>query len=199
MLSERQPSGTLHVADQEPGADTPLPNVERAMEAIINAHEAALLRYAAGILNDPHAAQDVVQNAFIKLFRLWKPGAQPSDALRGWLYRVTHNEAIDYLRRERRIGLLHLRQAEERAPVDDPPGDALSDKLEAVMAGVRKLDPAERQVLLLRLQEGLSYRDISRITGRTEGNVGCILHHAVRKLGRLLRPKANATSPGGQP
>ena len=199
MHSERQSSGTLHVAKQAPGADTPLPDVERAMEAIINAHEAALLRYAAGILNDTHAAQDVVQNAFIKLFQLWKPGSQPSDSLRGWLYRVTHNEAIDYLRRERRITLLHVRHAEESPLLDDPPGEAVSEKLAAVLAGVRKLDPPERQVLLLRLQEGLSYRDISRITGRTEGNVGCLLHHAVRKLGRMLRPKPTMNSQGGQP
>ncbi len=169
------------------------------METIVNAHESALLRYAAGILNDPDAAQDVVQNAFIKLFRLWKPGMQPSENLRGWLYRVTHNEAIDHLRRERRIGLLHRRQAEEASPPDDPPADPHSEQLEAVLAGVRKLDPAERQVLLLRLQEGLSYRDISRITGRTEGNVGCILHHAVRKLGRMLRSPQAGNAGGGQP
>lgn len=168
------------------------------MEAIVSAHESALLRYAAGIVNDPHAAQDVVQNTFIKLFRLWKPGLQPSDTLRGWLYRVTHNEAIDYLRRERRISLLHVRQAEETPPAD-PPGEGHSERLEAVLAGVRKLDPAERQVLLLRLQEGLSYRDISRITGRTEGNVGCILHHAVRKLSRWVRPERDAGTRGAQP
>ena len=169
------------------------------MEAIINAHEAALLRYAAGIVNDSHAAQDVVQNAFIKLFRLWKPGAQPTEALRGWLFRVTHNEAIDYLRREKRISLLHVRQAEASPALADPPADAQSEQLEAVLASVRKLDPAERQVLLLRLQEGLSYRDISRITGRTEGNVGCILHHAVQKLSRWVRPQQGAGAQGGQP
>ena len=198
MHSERQSSGTLHVAEQEPGADTPLPDAERAMEAIVNAHESALLRYAAGIVSDPHAARDVVQNAFIKLFKLWKPGLQPSDTLRGWLYRVTHNEAIDYLRRERRISLLHFKHSEE-APPADPPSETRSEQLEAVLAGVRKLDPTERQVLLLRLQEGLSYRDISRITGRTEGNVGCILHHAVKKLSRLVRPQQGATARGGQP
>ena len=168
------------------------------MEAIVNEHESALLRYATGIVNDPHAAQDVVQNAFIKLFKLWKPGLQPSDALRPWLYRVTHNEAIDYLRRERRISLLHFHHAEEALPVD-PRDDAHSGQLEAVLAGVRELDTAEQQVLLLRLQEGMSYREISRITGRTEGNVGCILHHATRKLSRLVQPQQGRATAGGEP
>jgi RNA polymerase sigma-70 factor (ECF subfamily) len=167
------------------------------MEAIISAHEAALLRYATGIVNDPHAAQDVVQNAFIKLFKLWKPGVKSSDTLRPWLYRVTHNEAIDHLRRERRLSLLHIRHA-AGDPSGDPPSDGAAERMEAVLAGVRKLDPAEQQVLLLRLQEGLSYRDISRVTGRTEGNVGCILHQAVKKLGRLVRSRQGGTAPGGE-
>jgi RNA polymerase sigma-70 factor (ECF subfamily) len=168
------------------------------MEAIVSAHEAALLRYAAGVVNDPHAAQDVVQNAFIKLFKLWKPGLQPSGALRGWLFRVTHNEAIDYLRRERRLSLLHFRHAADD-PTATAPAGVQSERMEAVLAGVRRLDPAERQVLLLRLQEGLSYREISQITGRTEGNVGCILHQAVKKLGRLVRPRQGDSARGGQP
>jgi hypothetical protein len=43
--------------------------------------------------------------------------------------------------------------------------------------------------LLLRMQEQLSYAEISEVTGRTEGNVGCILHNAVRKLAKLVKTK----------
>jgi len=159
---------------------------EADMEAIIVAHESALLRYAAGILNDPHAAQDVVQNAFIKLFRLWKPGQQPSEAVRPWLFRVTHNEAVDHLRREGRIRLLHFKHAEERKATDNP-GPSEADRLELVMNGVTQLPAPERQVFLLRLQEGLSYRQICEVTGKTQGYVGLLLHNAVRKLAKIVR------------
>jgi len=166
------------------------------MESIVTAHEGALLRYATGILNDSHAAQDVVQNTFIKLFKLWKPGAKPSDSLRAWLYRVTHNEAVDYIRRQQRINLLHSRHAEEAAAASDPrPG--MAEKMELVMAGIRRLDAPEQQVLLLRLQEGLSYQEISKVTGRSEGNVGCILHHAVKKLGRIVSKESPSGGGGG--
>jgi RNA polymerase sigma factor (sigma-70 family) len=161
----------------------------RQMDAIVSAHESALLRYAVGIVNCPHAAQDIVQNAFIKLFRQWKPGMQPTPAIRGWLYRVTHNEAIDHLRRESRIKLLHLGHAKEEAslPRTDNPGHDRVEQMEMVLNNLRRLQPAERQVILLRLQEGLSYEEISRITGRTTGNVGCLLHHAVKKLHRIVQ------------
>ena len=57
-------------------------------------------------------AQDVVQNTFIKLFRKWKKGMQPSNRLKSWLYRVTHNEAVDLIRRESRLQVLHAKHAE---------------------------------------------------------------------------------------
>ena len=72
---------------------------EALMEAVVAEHETALLRYAARILNNPTTAQDVVQNVFIKLFRAWPKGMKPSKQLKGWLYRVTHNEAVDHIRR----------------------------------------------------------------------------------------------------
>jgi len=164
------------------------------MEAIVAEFEAPLLRYATRILNNPTTAQDVVQNVFIKLFRLWREGTHPDDRLKGWLYRVTHNEAVDHVRRESRLSTLHEKHAEEqRSQCPDGqhcrPGD--DDRKALVLQHVRALKPREQQVVLLRLEEGLSYREISEATGRTEGNVGNILHHAVRKLSvRLKRAEA---------
>lgn len=167
-------------------------NRRDAMEAIVAEHETALLRYATRILNNSATAQDVVQNVFIKLFRGWQKGTQPTAKLKGWLYRVTHNEAVDHIRREARLRLLHERQAEE-AKSACPDGvhcstTAASEERKALVLGhLRKLHPREQQVVLLRLQEGLSYKEISEVTGRSLGNVGNILHHAVQKLGKSLR------------
>lgn len=165
----------------------------------MQAHESALLRYASGLVRNRHAAQDVVQNVFIKFFQHGAARFLPPDRLRHWLYRVAHNEAVDHIRRESRLRRLHESQAPdpEATPAPVPPaGD--EEKIEQVLACIRRLDPPEQQVLLLRLQEGLSYHEISRVTGRSEGNVGCLLHHAVRKLARLVkRPTADA--PGSAP
>jgi RNA polymerase sigma factor (sigma-70 family) len=166
----------------------------RQMEELVAAHESALLRYALGILHDSHAAQDAVQNAFIKLFRQWQPGLRPSASVRNWLYAVTHNEAVDYLRRETRLHLLHQRQAAEPtlAPAPAPahpgnPGNPGAERVEWVLRHLRRLSLGEQQVVLLRLQEGLAYEDIGRVTGRTVGNVGCLLHNAVKKLSEMAR------------
>ncbi|MBU4199540.1 MAG: RNA polymerase sigma factor [Verrucomicrobia bacterium] len=167
----------------------------REFEVIITAHQSALLRYVTRIVNDANAAQDVVQETFIKLFRVWRDGARPTDNLRPWLYRVAHNTAIDYIRRESRLHHLHEQEASERAAPDPAnPGDP-SERVQLILGHLRRLDPAEQQVLLLRMQEGLSYREISLVTGRTEGNIGCILHHAVKKVSASLK-KAGLISKG---
>lgn len=162
----------------------------RAMiETVVSEHETALLRYATRLVNDPTAAQDVVQNVFTKLFRKWPPGMRPSKQLRSWLFRATHNEAVDYIRRESRLRRLHTEHAEEQL-VDCPDGrhcEASTDERTAiVLRHLHALLPRERQVVVLRLQEGMSYREISEVTGRSEGNIGNILHHAVRKLSTRL-------------
>lgn len=167
------------------------------MEAIVAEHETALLRYATRFVNDPTAAQDVVQNVFIKLVKHWKEGMRPSKKLRSWLFRVTHNEAVDLIRRESRLRVLHNKQAEQEkictngvhcpAPLDDRKARVLHE--------LKRLHPREQQVIVLRLEQGLSYNEIAEITGRTRGNVGNILHHAVKKLAERLR---DTTPPNAQ-
>jgi RNA polymerase sigma-70 factor (ECF subfamily) len=131
-----------------------------------------------------------VQNVFIKLFRAWPVQAEAAGQLRAWLYRVTHNEAVDHIRRESRLRLLHERQALETADaVFDPPDcpNPGEERKRLVRQCLARLHPRERQVVLLRLQEGLSYTEIATVTGRTEGNVGNILHHAVKKLAKHVK------------
>ena len=64
------------------------------------------------------------------------------------------------------------------------------EKRALVLEHVSELKPNEQQVLLLRLEEGLSYKEIGQITGRTVGNVGKVLHHAVKKLSLRMQALA---------
>jgi len=160
------------------------------METIVKEHETQLLRYAARIVNNPTIAQDVVQNTFIKLFKAWEPGTRPNAQLKSWLYRVAHNEAVDHIRKESRMKVLHKSESEENVK-NCPDGhhcpSTFESKKEMVLNLMGRLKPHEQQVILLRMDQGLSYREISDITGRSEGNVGNILHHAVKQLSELIK------------
>lgn len=163
------------------------------IEAIVAEHEAALLRYASRILSNPFAAQDVVQDVFIQLCQKWKHGWQPSTHLRNWLYRVTHNEAVDHIRRESRREALHAKVVQEGdGEAFSPDTDPVEERRAQVLKALKRLHPREQQVVLLRLEEGLSYARIAEITGRSEGNVGNILHHAILKLSSGLTRESAA-------
>ncbi|MBM4143635.1 MAG: sigma-70 family RNA polymerase sigma factor [Lentisphaerae bacterium] len=162
----------------------------RAFEETVSHYEAALLRYAARVLRNPDAAQDVVQEAFLRLFERWKQFFEPGPQLSSWLYRVTHNCAVDHLRKEQRRGLLHTRQAREEADFAPPDrGEAfrLSEAAERAAAALKHLSLREQQLVILKIYEGLSYKEIGAISGLSVGNVGYILHHAMRKMAAELK------------
>jgi RNA polymerase sigma-70 factor (ECF subfamily) len=158
--------------------------------AIVAEYEAPLLRYAARLVNSINAAEDIVQVSFIKLFRKWKEGTRPSPQLSSWLYRVTHNGAVDYLRRETRRRTLHRRHAEDRQALEthvvNGPGQ-ISEAAENAVKQLKRLSFREQQVVILKVFEEKSYREISEISGLTETNVGYILHHAMKKMASGLK------------
>ncbi len=173
-------------------SNTPMQNsLEDAMEQ----YQSALLRYATRVLNNEDAAQDVVQEAFIRLHgnldKITKRGVQ----LKGWLFRTTHNAAVDYIRKESRRRSLHERQSKQ-ADLFVTDKAALEDRKEKqalVMRHMNALTPKEREVLVLRLQEGMSYKEIAGVLKRSEGYVGTLIHTATKKMSQSLR-KAGVVS-----
>ena len=162
---------------------------DQAFESVVAHYEALLLRYVARLLCNSEAVEDVVQNTFIRLHRAWRDAFEPSAQIASWLYRVAHNLAIDHMRREERRGTAHQRQAaDEQAREDETPAPVTRahDPAELTRMALDLLDERERQIVILKVYEEKSYREISTITGVGEGNVGYILHHAMKKLAKAV-------------
>jgi RNA polymerase sigma-70 factor (ECF subfamily) len=175
------------------------PDRRTAFEAVVSAYEGALLRYAGRILRDGAAAQDVVQETFLRLFRSWRDALQPSPQMATWLYRVAHNTAVDHVRRESRRADLHARHAREQ-PEDQPAnrGSAfrISEEAGRAAQALGRLSLRERQLVILKVYEEKTYREIGEITGLTVSNVGYILHMAMKKLARELTAAGIAPAKG---
>jgi len=154
-------------------------NPEAAIGEVVARFERPLLRYARALLGNESAAQDVVQEAFVRLLRK-TPSVR---ALSAWLGRVTHNVAMDHLRRETRMKRLHAivsAEAEVAIPPDrDPTPRELDVALERELA---RLSTNERAVIVLKVIEGKSYKEISAQTGLSTSNVGYLIHHGLKKL-----------------
>ncbi|MCX7590842.1 MAG: RNA polymerase sigma factor [Kiritimatiellae bacterium] len=162
-----------------------------AFENLVSEYEAPLLRYAARLVRDRNAAEDIVQEAFIRLFRGWSKELKAGQDIANWLYRVTHNCAVDYIRKRSRRHLLHIRHAMEKevAGLDGGAGTTngdVSDLAARAAAALGSLSLREQQLVILKVYEGKSYREISEITGLSVSNIGYILHHAMKKLAAEL-------------
>ena len=152
-------------------------------------YQTALLRYAARVLNSEDAARDVVQEAFIRLHGNLEKISARGVRLKGWLYRTTHNAAVDHIRKESRRRALHERQSKQADLfANDPEArKEVEDRKALVMNHLNTLKPKEREVLVLRLQEGMSYKQIAEVINRSEGYVGNLIHNATKKLSKSLR------------
>jgi RNA polymerase sigma factor (sigma-70 family) len=175
-LPEEPPPGT---APEEPLARLRRDPV-RGLPALVALYEASLLRHAAAVVGSAAAAQDVVQESFLRLLS----NGQPIDNLSAWLHRVTHNLALDHLRKEARLRKLHLAAAPRTEPLAPSPAED-HDRTEShalLLAELRRLAPNERAVLLLKIKEGRSYQEISALTGLSTSNVGYLIHQGLKKL-----------------
>jgi len=151
-------------------------------------YESSLIAYAASILNgDEERARDVVQDTLLKLY-LADP-YRVSENLKAWLYAVCRNRALDVLRKEHRLVFSEDGTAPDQADdwQPDPGEEAERDEMLAhVWSTASQLPDNQREVIRLKFQHGLSYKDIARVTGLSVTNVGFLLHTGIKRLRKLL-------------
>lgn len=142
-------------------------------------HERALTIYAARLVGEPERARDVVQETFL---RLWQADRAEVDGhLAAWLFTVCRHRAFDVSKKERRM--LPVPNPEPSGVVATP-FDALSrdqDRGRALQA-MEALPERQRELLRLKFQAGLSYREIAGVTGLSVTNVGYLLHTALKAV-----------------
>ncbi|HEY0463528.1 MAG TPA: sigma-70 family RNA polymerase sigma factor [Polyangiaceae bacterium] len=153
-------------------------------------HEAALLRYAASFVGETRA-QDVVQDAFLRLCS--QPVESVQDHLAAWLFTVCRNRALELQRAERRLEAI----AEEDDMLESPesgPSAKLehAQNLSLLGRAMAALPSKQREVLRLKLEAGLSYKDIAEVMNLTVGNVGFILHSAITRVRETITEQERA-------
>jgi RNA polymerase sigma-70 factor, ECF subfamily len=131
--------------------------------------------YAAALLRDRSAAEEVTAAAFERALRR----AHTFDARRGsrraWLFGIARNAALDELRRRRRIAEL----PDEVAGADDP--DETARRM-TVRAALNQLDARDRELVALRFHGGLDHHEIAGVLGISPTNASTRLHRALTRL-----------------
>ncbi len=168
------------ISAEPPGGET--------IEELFTALESPLLAYALRYAGTREAAEDVVQEAFMKLHEQFGQVEKP----RAWLYRTVHNLALNRRRDSQKTVPLEPASNSENEnfsahePVDNSlPPDAQMLRVEGiglVRISLGALDERSRELVRLKFHDELSYKEIAARTGLTSGNVGFILHHALKTI-----------------
>ena len=152
--------------------------------AALNRYENHLVRYATWILGDIERAREVVQETFLRLCKEQPAGV--GDHLAQWLFTVCRNLAFDVRRKENRMN--PLTDPEAVTVASERPGASIEheETMSQVLRLMETLPKNQREVLRLKFQHDLSYKEISEITQFSVTNVGFLIHTAIKTLRKGL-------------
>jgi RNA polymerase sigma-70 factor (ECF subfamily) len=171
-----QPIAAAGLLDE---SDTPATMDEQAFHACYRRTAGPLRAYVVRVMGSVSQADDIVQEAYLRLLRVERPPDDPA-AQRALLVRIASNLMVDHWRRTR-----HERSEAGMAPEAASKGPDLNLRLD--MARVfGALRPEQRQLVWLAYIEGASHKEIGAAIGVGERSVRVLLHRAKRKLAGLL-------------
>ena len=159
---------------------------------IVRTHSARVYRLAYRLTGNPHDAEDLTQDVFVRVFRslsTYTPGT-----FEGWLHRITTNLFLDQVRRKQRIRFDALPDdAGDRLAGREPtPAQAFDDSSfdHDVQAALHALPPDFRAAVVLCDIEGLSYEEIAATLGVKLGTVRSRIHRGRAQLREALEHRA---------
>jgi len=152
------------------------------IRAALREHEGPLMRYATQITGDLDRARDVVQDTFLRLCA--EDPAQLDGHLAQWLFTVCRNRAFDLHRKEQRMKPLDdLELAAQPSREHSPAAQAEhNESTSRALRLIKHLPPNQQEVVRLKFQNGLSYKEIADVTKLSVTNVGFLIHTALKTL-----------------
>jgi RNA polymerase sigma-70 factor (sigma-E family) len=163
------------------------PDAARQVTALYQAHALGLVRLAVIMLGDQAAAEDVVQDAFLGLYRHWADLSDASNAL-PYVRSSVLNGCRTVLRRRVR-GVPSAAFAE--LPLESAEASALiGEEHRAVLAAIRRLPDRQREALVLRYYLDMAEEEVAAAMRISRGTVKSATSRAIAALGRMLREES---------
>ncbi len=159
-----------------------------AFAHLVRRHQDAVHRFILRMLGSHEEALELTQDTFIKVWQAL-PQWQPQALFKTWIYRIASNTAMDALRRRKIVEMVPLEEDYD-APASGPgPEMQLQSRqrLQLLEAALAALPAEQREVILLREIEGLSYAEISGALNVHEGTVKSRLARARETLASAVR------------
>lgn len=161
-------------------------NDEEAFAQLYEGYFDKIYRYVALRIGDRTEAEDITQQVFLNAIKAINSFNWKGVPFSAWLFRIAHNQVVDYFRRKSKRPTLQLEEGIVAS--DDDPREVVDRKLsmERLTLAARNLTPAQQQVISLRFAGEMSVSEVAHAMGKSEGAVKALQHSAVVALRRLL-------------
>ena len=156
---------------------------EKAFDQLVRNNVNNVFGFFMKVTRDEMSAEDLTQDVFMKLYKNLKNFRHDSN-FSTYLYRINSNTVNSWITRNKWKNLLHLDQAPDKGEYDIK-NEAEWIK-EELWNEISKLPNKQRRVMILRITDSLSYSEISKITGISEGTAKVNFHHGLKKLKEVL-------------
>jgi RNA polymerase sigma-70 factor, ECF subfamily len=156
-----------------------------AFGLLFEKHRAGVYSFARRMLGSRSAAEDVVQEAFLRV--VGAAGAyEPSARFQTWLWTIVRNCAVSLLRRHNPVAIALPEAVADPRECDPPEAAHHAETLERLEQAIDKLAPAQRETFLLRYRHDMTYDEIADVTGQPLGTVKTHIHRARLRLAEVM-------------
>ena len=145
-----------------------------------------IYRYLVFKIGDRTEAEDMTQKVFLKALRSISSFKWKGISFSAWLYRIAHNEAVDFLRRKSKRVTVSLNESLVTGEDDPQLAAERKSDVEHLILATRQLTEAQREVIALRFASGLSVAEVAKVMSKNAGAVKALQHSAVVTLRRIM-------------
>ena len=161
-----------------------------AFAQLYEEHFDKIYRYVTLKIGNETEAEDVTQQVFLNALQSIPSFKWKGIPFSAWLFRIAHNQVVDYLRKKKRIA---VPLDESLASNDNNPQSVAEHKLdiEQLLLATRQLTEAQREVISLRFTSELSIAQVAKVMGKSQGAVKALQHSAIVALRKALSVAEN--------
>lgn len=157
-----------------------------AFAQLYEEHFDKVYRYVHLRLGDRTEAEDLTQDVFTKALEAIGSYKWRSLPFASWLFRIAHNEVIDYLRKHERVEKVAMEDVTLVAESDPLYTTMRNIEIERLVEGIKNLSPAQREVISLRFGAELSIAEVAKALGKSPGTIKALQYNGIVALRNML-------------
>jgi len=162
---------------------------QRDQEALTQLYEEnfdRIYRYVVLKIGNKMAAEDITQQVFLNALQSISAFKWKGTPFSAWLFRIAHNQVVDYLRRKTKKATVPLDESLASGNSDPKLAAEQNLDIERLVSATKRLTKAQQEVISLRFAGGLPIAQVAKVMGKSEGAVKALQHSAIVFLRKVL-------------